>query len=621
MLGFLFFTFIVSVGAAVVRLFSHKLYIFEKIALSVILGTIAVSWVLFTATFFTNFQFGLTIGSFFCLIFAGYIFFKQPKVLPATLTKKQTVSFLTYLTVWSLIIVPLFVSHMLYSKPTGWYTAGGSYGDLALHSAFIHRFAQLDTMNLTSPIYATESTTYPFMINFLAGIFMRAGASIQAALLFTSVSIVLSMLTLFFFLLFRISKRVVTPWIWSILFLCNGGFGFVYFYQDWQKSGLPLQVFLQEMPFSYTHIVDHNMHWSNIIADYFLPQRTFLIGLGIFSAFLLLWYLNWHEKKNAAHRYILSFIIALTPFFHIHTFLVMLPLHCLFILAQLYLKKSKVKEWLAPSIVLVVLALPQLTWQFGQTLSESFTKVKWGWMKKEDTSFALFWLKNMGLEFILIIPGLVYLLKTHKDLWLKLTIAPLAFIFLACNIFIFQPHEYDNMKFMLYSHLAFSIAIALIMTHFWKNIFAKISIVLLILLWSFAGILTIYRESTLSWQINSVENISVGAFIRNNTAPTAIFLSADGHNHPVTMVAGRATVMGYRGWLWTHGINYSQTERDVMTMLRGLDNTEELLKEYKVEYVFIGSQELHDYKANEAFFQEKYPVIYIDLDYRIYKVN
>src|SRR5207244_6675405 len=62
------------------------------------------------------------------------------------------------------------------------YSGGGAWGDLALHATFIEKFATQTKLNLTSPIYAQEKTTYPFLFDFYAAQLVRFGFTLQAAL-------------------------------------------------------------------------------------------------------------------------------------------------------------------------------------------------------------------------------------------------------------------------------------------------------------------------------------------------------------------------------------------------------------------------------------------------------
>lgn len=98
-------------------------------------------------------------------------------------------------------------------------------------------------------------------------------------------------------------------------------------------------------------------------------------------------------------------------------------------------------------------------------------------------------------------------------------------------------------------------------------------------------------------------------------------LTSDSHTHWVSTLAGRQILLGYKGWIWTYGINYGGTNDDIMKMFAGGSQTDELLKKYKISYVVVGPGELHDYHANENYFKSKYKIVLSDKDYRVYDVR
>ena len=79
--------------------------------------------------------------------------------------------------------------------------------------------------------------------------------------------------------------------------------------------------------------------------------------------------------------------------------------------------------------------------------------------------------------------------------------------------------------------------------------------------------------------------------------------------------------MGYRGWLWTYGIDYGSREKDVRTMFYGGKDTKNLLKQYRVDYVVIGPSEKSNYSANETFFAKNYPLFYQQDQTKIYQIK
>jgi hypothetical protein len=70
-----------------------------------------------------------------------------------------------------------------------------------------------------------------------------------------------------------------------------------------------------------------------------------------------------------------------------------------------------------------------------------------------------------------------------------------------------------------------------------------------------------------------------------------VFLTGSAHNHPIPALSGRPRVMGYEGWLWSHGINGTRInarKNDEKAMFGG---NYALIKDYGVDYICIGPYE------------------------------
>jgi uncharacterized membrane protein len=72
----------------------------------------------------------------------------------------------------------------------------------------------------------------------------------------------------------------------------------------------------------------------------------------------------------------------------------------------------------------------------------------------------------------------------------------------------------------------------------------------------------------------------------------------------------RVEVMGYRGWLWSWGVNYEARQRDVVSMFRGGARSSELMRKYRVGYVVIGPNERNEVGANVPYFEQRYALAY-----------
>lgn len=600
-----------------------------RLIVSPVLGVVLTTWLLFTISLFVTIQTALTFTIVLLCIFLGLqrkLIQKKKwhldKILEIRELLSKNADLLVFLLFWSVLLFPLFDSHMIKLTPSGaWQVGGSTYGDLALHLTYINKFSQQEALSLRSPIFSANQTTYPFLINFFAGMLVRMGASIRLALIATSFPFILAFLTSSYSILKNQFKSTKAGWIFSFLFLFNGGWGMYYFYLDWLASKLDFFTFLSHLTLNYSHIADVGIHWSNTIADYFLPQRGIVIGLGIFALCIQL-YSYLHSKYQTQLRLLIALLIGLSPFFHIHTFLVMLPLSIWIDIWHIYFKKTSIKTLIYSTIVTLLVAFPQFYWQFSQTFSESFTRFHFGWIKGSNESILDFWFRNLGVSIILWLVAPLTAKRLKRDSLLKIISLPLYTIFIFTNFIIFQPHDYDNMKFMLMSYYGICVLSAVGFSYLLnKNLIYKIFVVLVLFVISFTGIISYYRESYALSHIATASDIAIGQKIKEITEPESIFLTSDSHNHVVTMIAGRNSVLIHPGWLWTHGIDYEPTFLDVKQIYLGGDSAEELLQKHAVDYVFVGENETHAFHANLYFFETNFERIYADNGIYIYKIK
>ena len=61
----------------------------------------------------------------------------------------------------------------------------------------------------------------------------------------------------------------------------------------------------------------------------------------------------------------------------------------------------------------------------------------------------------------------------------------------------------------------------------------------------------------------------MGEWIRANTPPKAVFAHRDFHIMPSSALAGRPSLVGYTGWMWSHGYPYHDRDRDRKLMIDG----------------------------------------------------
>ena len=54
----------------------------------------------------------------------------------------------------------------------------------------------------------------------------------------------------------------------------------------------------------------------------------------------------------------------------------------------------------------------------------------------------------------------------------------------------------------------------------------------------------------------------MGQWIVEHTPPKSVILHGDTHISPAGCLAGRPSLVAYNGWMWSHGYNYGDRDRD-----------------------------------------------------------
>lgn len=543
---------------------------------------------------------------------------------------------------WALATVPasalllrLFSTHTLADRDGGWGSAGSTWGDLALHASLASRFAEQSRFEWTLPVLHGAPLNYPFLPDFLSGIVHRGGLSLRWALLLPSLLLAFALVQLLFLTAWRATGSGRGGLLATLLVLLDGSAaGLVAAWTEWRASGLSPGAFLLAMPRDYAHVPAINLRFSNIVTDALLPQRGMLAGMATALVAVMLLRGAWEAAERRAAGgaagsapALLSLLAAagalvgLLPFVHVHSFLVLEGLTAWLAAARLVGARGALRRelgWLLPPALGVALAAPQLAWQVAHA-GESFLRFRLGWMSAAGEDPFAFWLRNLGVltPFLVVAP---WLLRRWDGFW-RQTLAALLVLFALANAIRFQPHEYDNLKLLFYAYLALALVVARVLAGWWGSGGGRrVAAAAVLLLATTTGALAVLREATLAWPFLEREEVELGFALRRLTPPEARFLTADKHNHPVPIVAGRQIVLGYRGWLWTYGASTGQHLRDVTAIYAGAPGAEALLRRYDVGYVVVGPHERRAFPVREEWLVERYPLVLETASYRVYRV-
>ena len=132
---------------------------------------------------------------------------------------------------------------------------------------------------------------------------------------------------------------------------------------------------------------------------------------------------------------------------------------------------------------------------------------------------------------------------------------------------------YDNTKLFSLWYILSAPLVASFLVKFVLRV--KVIGVILIILIIFSGVLDMWRLSVgmalnrndIRYMSQSKEAIALAEFLKTSTNPALTVVSIDKFDNPAMVLAGRPVILGFRGWLWTYGIDYSKRLEDLRLML------------------------------------------------------
>jgi hypothetical protein len=247
------------------------------------------------------------------------------------------------------------------------------------------------------------------------------------------------------------------------------------------------------------------------------------------------------------------------------------------------------------------MALPQVLLLATGSSMQSGRFVGWqvGWDRGE-LGVVAFWWSNLGL----FIPALLAALawrgpRPLLDAPRLRFYAPFALCFIVPNVLRLSPWIWDNIKFMVWWHVASSLVVAMLVARVWRMGRAwRVAAGLLFVGLTLSGGLDLWRAASgkITLPVIPPEGTAFADDIRGATPPRAVILHAPTYNSEAYL-AGRRTVVGYLGHMWSQGLDIGGREADVDKIYAGNPEAPALLAKYGIDFVMAGPRE----EAMEGF--------------------
>ena len=526
------------------------------------------------------------------------------------------------------------------------YVGQSTYGDLALHTGIITSLRDA-RFPADYSILPGARLSYPFLADSLSTSFMLLGCSLQVALVAPGTLMMALVFSGYLMLALRLAGRRRAAALAALLLFINGGLGFLY---SFDMAGVSLGIsgtnalqsgtWLQRLrtildgwyqtPVNHAEFTQYNLRWSNIIADMLIPQRTFLAGWVFLFPCLYLLYDGLQAQSRRLRPFaVLGILAGGLPLIHTHSFLALGLVSAGWLVWELF-KRRGIVPWLLFGGLTLLLALPQLfAFTFRQSGAEGFLRLQFNWVNNAGNGglrdgYLWFWVKNVGLPFVLLMFSLFEKNEKHRFLFTG------AFaIFIVAELVIFQPNEYDNNKLFYVWYALCLVPVSEYAFSLWdrlRGVRARpLMGVIAAVLFFLSGGLSIARECVGNYQVYSPQAVAAARFAEEETPPHSVFITSPAdHLNPVSALAGRTIVCGPGLWLHWHGFEQELAlrQQEITRFYQNPQANLAVLHKYGVDYVLLGPSERSLTHVDQAALDSGFTLVYQDAEdaYRIYEV-
>ncbi|MBQ3586944.1 MAG: hypothetical protein II977_00100 [Oscillospiraceae bacterium] len=564
------------------------------------------------------------------------------------------------------------------------HTGQCTYGDMNMHLGFISSIARQGSFPPEYSIFPGTKLAYPFLNAAISSSLYLLGASLRLAYILPMLAAFVQIVAMVYILAVTVLNHRAKALFSLVLFMLNGGLGFVYFTGLVEGCDFKFSDIFTGFYTTPTNLVDHNIRWANVIADILLPQRASLFGYAmVFCGLWLLYRAVWQDKKQY-FVYAAVFAGAL-PLIHTHSFLAMGLVSAGWLLLYLYRDDAQQEKWyggvLFTAFVAFMCALwvldrqglgrPQLYFAIGisgielcvlygiylltkyirkngyagilsgwgvylaivlvmavpQLVLWTFGQVAEGGFLRGHFNwgnlkdfYPWFYIKNIGAPLVLIV-GAVFR-KNGKGAEL---ILPAGVIWFVAELIMFTPNTYDNNKLLYVAYMLLCIAAADfgldLYEKYRKNILFTAFSVVFVAVCTVSGLLTIGREYVSDYWLYRPDHVAAAEYILAQTDADDVFLTNTRHNNEVPSLTGRSIVCGADTFLYFHGIDTSARKAEVKQMFENPAENIRLYEKYSVDYIMVSSWERADYYIDLPLYEQLFERVFEKGNVIIYKVN
>jgi len=532
----------------------------------------------------------------------------------------------------------LVADRTLYEMADGLYIGNvNNLGDLPYHLQITASFAYGANFPPQNPVFSGSGFSYHYAADFLAAMFVAAGATLREGMLIVTVALGAGLLTLVHRWTRDLTGSAIAARLAPLLLVFGGGLGWLFLLEEARVGEHGLLAAFAASDARYTIQNDGILRFGNPVTTLLIPQRGLLLGMGLA---VIVFTLIWHHLdepapvprgpsgRRAALRRLVAqprmlvagVLTGLLPIVHIHTFAVVFG--TAFLLGVLFRqwREGRWRGWAVYVVSAGLVAVPLLAWtaRGSQAGLGSFFGLELGWDHGTNNPI-WFWFVNTGAFIPLVV--LAFAWRGDRPLLpRKLILYALPFMawFFVPNVFRLAPWIWDNIKVLVYWWLGSVPLVALVLARLWEQrLLARVGAVALAFVLMTAGGLDVARSTVgQGYQEFDRDGIAFAAMIRERTAPGSVILTAPTYNTPV-FLTGRRVFMGYAGYLWANGLPFVDRDRDLRAIYAGGPDAEDTARRYGISYIVAGPQEAREVAPNDAFLA-RLPLVGQVGEYRLY---
>lgn len=502
------------------------------------------------------------------------------------------------------------------------YCLGASYGDLPFHLNIISSFTtggnykRSSFYDINTTFYYGTRLAYPFMTNFLSSSLISTGlATIRCSILFPSLFISLSLIFGIYSLSYEFTENVYSAALALSLFFFTGGLGWTRLFTTKVFTNLN---YFDGVDFVFEWPEKRSEYWFQPIIHVLIPQRASLFSMPLCYWTILMLILGIEHEKTR------FFVIAgvftgFMPLVQVHSYVAIAQwaiIFCILTFPYTSLKKWKqyILMWFIYCIVANSMAFPQLIPYLSRINEKRNQFIQINPIYGKKGPFKLWWYGLGPFAAISILFGWVNLKKRQIIIYL-----PSLFVFITTNIIRYQPWEMDNTKLFYagWIPIALSVVSIFIVKLFKTSFFFSFGLFLVIFMTLSSVLAVLISLCMIPTLFDKPRDWNFGFWINENTPTKAIFAVDPLHFHPVATIAGRQLLMGYGGWVHSHGLDYY--ERNYLNS-KITNNPREisLIDFYNISYVVSSSGCFPEFeKINQS--NNFWAKIYDDSFYKVWK--